>query len=136
MSARATPRRIDTHHHVVPPEFLVLSGDDYMTLPLMAIGGRGIISVVANEVPAEMTQLVEAAERGDFAAARRWHHKLLPLMQMNFVESNPIPVKFAMAAMGLCEEVYRLPMVPPSQASRAKILSVLKEFGLPVVAAA
>jgi 4-hydroxy-tetrahydrodipicolinate synthase len=121
---------------VVPPEFLVLSGDDYMTVPLMAIGGRGIVSVVANEVPAEMVQLVEAAERGDFTAARRWHAKLLPLMQVNFVESNPIPVKFAMAAMGLCEETYRLPLVPPSHASQAKILSVLREFGLPVVAAA
>ena len=121
---------------VVPSEFVILSGDDYMTVPLMAIGGRGVISVVANEVPAEMAQLVEAAERGDFAMARRWHDKLLPLMQMNFIESNPIPVKFAMAAMGLCEEAYRLPLVPPGQTSRAKILSVLKEFGLPVVAAA
>ncbi len=121
---------------LVPSEFLVLSGDDYMTLPLMAIGGRGVISVVANEAPAEFVQLVEAAERGDFATARRWHEKLLPLMQVNFVESNPIPVKFAMAAMGLCEEVYRLPLVPPAQASQAKILAILRDFGLPVVAAA
>jgi 4-hydroxy-tetrahydrodipicolinate synthase len=121
---------------VVPPEFLVLSGDDYMTLPLMAIGGRGLISVVANEVPAEMVQMVEAAERSDFATARRWHEKLLPLMQVNFIESNPIPVKFAMAAMGLCDEVYRLPLVPPGEASQAKILSVLRAFGLPIVAAA
>ena len=89
----------------VPPDFLVLSGDDALTLPLMAIGGRGIISVASNEVPAEMVQMVEAAERGDFAAARHWHDKLLPLMQINFVESSPGPVKFAMAAMGLCEEV-------------------------------
>jgi 4-hydroxy-tetrahydrodipicolinate synthase len=121
---------------VAPPEFLVLSGDDYMTLPLMAIGGRGVISVVSNEVPAEMVQLVEAAERGDFAGARRWHDKLLPLMQVNFVESNPIPVKFAMAAMGLCEETFRLPLVAPGAAAQAKILAVLKDFGLPVVAAA
>ena len=75
----------------VPPDFLVLSGDDALTLPLMAIGGRGIISVASNEVPAEMVQMVEAAERGDFAAARHWHEKLLPLMQVNFIESNPGP---------------------------------------------
>jgi 4-hydroxy-tetrahydrodipicolinate synthase len=119
----------------VPPDFLVLSGDDAIALPLMALGGRGVISVVSNEAPAEMVQMVESAERGDFASARRWHEKLMPLMQVNFVESNPIPVKFAMAAMGLCEEAYRLPMVPPRQASRERILAALKEFGLPVVAA-
>ena len=98
-------------------------GDDALTLPLMAIGGRGIISVASNEVPAEMVQMVEAAERGDFATARRWHDKLLPLMQVNFIESSPGPVKFAMAAMGLCEESYRLPMVPPKPASQEKILA-------------
>ena len=117
----------------VPPDFIVLSGDDAITLPLMAIGGRGIISVASNEAPAEMVQLVEAAERGDFAAARRWHEKLLPLMQINFVEANPVPVKFAMAAMGLCELSYRLPMVPPRPASQEKILGVLRDLGLPVV---
>ncbi|HEX5217718.1 MAG TPA: 4-hydroxy-tetrahydrodipicolinate synthase [Vicinamibacterales bacterium] len=117
----------------VPAEFIVLSGDDALTLPLMAIGGRGIISVASNEAPAEMVQMVEAAERGDFAAARRWHEKLLPLMQVNFCESSPGPVKFAMAAMGLCEEVFRLPMVPPRPASQDKVLAVMKEFGLPIV---
>jgi 4-hydroxy-tetrahydrodipicolinate synthase len=81
-----------------------------------------------------MSQMVEAAERGDFTTARRWHAALAALMQVNFVESNPMPVKFAMAAMGLCDEVFRLPMVPPSAASKEKILGVLKEFGLPVVA--
>ena len=121
---------------LVPREFLVLSGDDALALPLMAVGGSGVISVVANEAPAETVQLIEAAERGDFAAARRWHDKLLPLMQVNFVEANPVPVKFAMAAMGLCEEVYRLPLVPPRDTSQARILAVLREFGLPVVAAA
>lgn len=118
----------------VPPEFLVLSGDDALTLPLMAIGGRGIISVASNEAPAEMVQMVEAAERGDFATARHWHQKLLPLMQVNFVESSPGPVKFAMAAMGLCEEVFRLPMVPPRQSSKDKVLAVLRELGMPIVA--
>jgi len=120
----------------VPDDFLVLSGDDALTLPLMAIGGRGIISVASNEVPAEMVQLVESAEGGDFSAARHWHEKLLPIMQVNFIESSPGPVKFAMAAMGLCELSYRLPMVPPRPASREKVLAVLKELGLPVVAGA
>ncbi len=118
----------------VPDDFLVLSGDDALTLPLMAIGGRGIISVASNEVPAEMVQLVESAETGDFSAARHWHEKLLPIMQVNFIESSPGPVKFAMAAMGLCELAYRLPMVPPRPASKEKILGVLKDLGLPIVA--
>jgi 4-hydroxy-tetrahydrodipicolinate synthase len=119
--------------HLVPSDFIVLSGDDALTLPLMAIGGRGIISVASNEVPAEMVQMVEAAERGNFADARRWHDKLLPVMQVNFVESSPGPVKFAMAAMGLCEEAYRLPMVSPKPTSQEKVLAVLRAFGLPVV---
>ena len=119
----------------VRADFIVLSGDDAITLPLMAIGGRGIISVASNETPAEMVHLVEAAERGDFAQARRWHEKLLPLMQINFIESSPGPVKFAMSAMGLCEPSYRLPMVPPRPASQEKILGVLRDLGLPIVGA-
>jgi 4-hydroxy-tetrahydrodipicolinate synthase len=119
----------------VRSDFIVVSGDDAITLPLMALGGHGVISVASNEVPAEMVQMVEAAERGDFATARVWQNKLLPLMQINFVESNPIPVKFVMAAMGLCEEAYRLPMVPARDASRDRIVAVMKEFGLPLVAA-
>jgi 4-hydroxy-tetrahydrodipicolinate synthase len=114
----------------VPDDFIVLSGDDALTLPLMAVGGRGIISVASNEIPAEMSQMVEAAERGDFKAARALHHRLLPLMQINFVESNPGPVKAAMAAMGLLEENYRLPMVPPRPESREKILKVLRALKL------
>ena len=110
----------------VPDSFLVLSGDDALTLPLMAVGGHGIVSVASNEVPAEMSRMVEAAERNDFAAARALHARLLPLMMANFVESNPIPVKSAMASMGLLEEVYRLPMVPPAEASRAKIVQALR----------
>jgi 4-hydroxy-tetrahydrodipicolinate synthase len=111
---------------VVPDSFLVLSGDDALTLPLMAVGGHGIVSVASNEVPAEMARMVEAAERNDFAAARALHARLMPLMTVNFVESNPIPVKSAMASMGLLEEVFRLPMVPPSDASRAKIAQALR----------
>ena len=120
----------------VPANFIVLSGDDAITLPVMSIGGRGIVSVVSNEIPGEMVALVEAAERGDFVAARAVHHRILSLMQVNFVESNPIPVKFAMAAMGLCEPIYRLPMTPPSAASQQKILAALKDFGMPIVAEA
>jgi 4-hydroxy-tetrahydrodipicolinate synthase len=116
--------------HLVPPEFIVLSGDDAVTLPLMAIGARGVISVASNEVPAQMVQMVEAAERGDFAAARLLHDRLLPLMMINFVESNPGPVKAAMAAMGLIDDVYRLPMVPPRQDSRERINKVLKALDL------
>jgi len=114
----------------VPPDFLVLSGDDALTLPLMAVGGRGVISVVSNEIPKEMSEMVEAAERNDFAAARAIHNRIVGLMQINFVEANPGPVKYAMAAMGLLEEVYRLPMVSPKPESKAKIDAVLKELGL------
>ena len=120
----------------VPADFLVMSGDDALTLPLMAVGGRGVISVASNEIPAEMVQMVEAAERGDFTAARAVHTRILPLMLGNFVESNPGPVKFAMAAMGLCEEVFRLPMVSPRPASQQKVLDILKELGLPLAAGA
>jgi len=109
----------------VRKDFIVLSGDDALTLPLMAVGGHGVISVASNEAPAEMAQMVELAEKGDFAAARMLHASLMPLMQVNFVEANPGPVKAAMAAMGLLEEVYRLPMVAPKPASREKILQVV-----------
>jgi len=118
----------------VPDDFHILSGDDWMTLPLMAVGGRGIISVASNEIPAEMVQMVETAETGDFAGARRWFARLIDLMKVNFIESNPGPVKFAMAAMGLCEEVFRLPVVTPTPASQNRILAVMREFGLPIVA--
>jgi len=114
----------------MPAGFIVLSGDDAITLPLMAIGGRGIISVVSNEIPAEMVQMVEAAERDDFAAARAIHTRIMPLMQINFIEANPVPVKAAMAAMGLLEESYRLPMCPPRPESMEKIVRVLKELDL------
>ncbi len=114
----------------VPADFIVLSGEDAITVPMMAIGARGVICVVSNEVPREISKMVEAAERGDFAAARAIHQRLLPLMLVNFCESNPIPVKAAMAAMGLLEEAYRLPMVPPRQDSRARIHTVLSDLGM------
>ena len=116
----------------VSDDFLVLSGDDALTLPVMSVGGRGIVSVASNEVPAEMVRMVEAAEAGDFKTARRLHRELLPIMQVNFIESSPIPVKTAMAMMGLIEEVFRLPLVPPRPASRDRITQVLRDLGLPI----
>ncbi len=116
--------------HHVPERFNLLSGDDSITLPLIALGGRGVISVVSNEIPAEMTRLVEHCLRNDFPAARDLQRKYLPLMEINFVESNPIPVKAAMALMGLLEPVWRLPLVPPKAENLAKIRSVLESLGL------
>ena len=114
----------------VPPGFAVLSGDDAITIPLMALGGRGIISVASNEIPGEMTQLAQACLRGDFEAARRIQARFLPLMNVNFVESNPIPVKAAMALMGLLDPVWRLPMCPPAAANLTRIEKVLEAVGL------
>jgi 4-hydroxy-tetrahydrodipicolinate synthase len=116
--------------HQTPPEFIVLSGDDAVTLPLMALGGRGVISVVSNEIPAEMTQLARLCLAGDFAGARALQRKYLPLMEINFIESNPIPVKAALGLMGLLETVYRLPMVPPKAEHLARIEKVLESVGL------
>jgi 4-hydroxy-tetrahydrodipicolinate synthase len=116
--------------HQVPERFAVLSGDDSVTIPLMALGGQGIISVVSNEIPAEMTALAQACLKGDFAAARAVQRKYLPLMEVNFVESNPIPVKAAMALMGLLKPVWRLPLVAPQPASLARIEKVLQDVGL------
>jgi 4-hydroxy-tetrahydrodipicolinate synthase len=115
--------------HQVPESFNVLSGDDSITIPLVALGGRGIISVVSNEIPGEMTKLTQLAMAGDFAGARAMQRTWLPLMDVNFVESNPIPVKAAMAMMGLCEAVWRLPMTPPSHQNQAKIEAVLRAVG-------
>jgi 4-hydroxy-tetrahydrodipicolinate synthase len=114
----------------VPSDFLVLSGDDSITLPLVALGGKGVISVVSNEIPGEMTQLTQAALAGDYTLARSLQRRFLPLMEVNFVESNPIPVKAAMAAMGLLEPVWRLPMCPPSSSSLSKIEEVLAGLGM------
>ena len=113
-----------------PDGFSVLSGDDAFTLPLLALGARGVISVVANETPDAMAQLVDHAERGDFGAARAVHARLLPLMQVNFVESNPIPVKAALEIMGLAPAHYRLPLSPLAAASRGRIAAVLATLGL------
>jgi 4-hydroxy-tetrahydrodipicolinate synthase len=114
----------------VSEEFLVLSGDDALTLPLLAIGGRGVISVVSNEIPAEMKRLTQLALAGDFEGARQIHRRFHPLMEINFVESNPIPVKAAMAEMGLLEPSWRLPLVPPKPENRARIRAVLESLKL------
>lgn len=116
--------------HEVPSNFAVLSGDDSITIPLIALGGKGIISVVSNQIPAEMTALARTALKGDYEAARRLQRTYLPLMEINFVESNPIPVKAAMAEMGLLAPIWRLPMCPPSPANLEKIRTILKETGL------
>jgi 4-hydroxy-tetrahydrodipicolinate synthase len=116
--------------HQVPETFTVLSGDDAITIPLIALGGRGLISVASNQIPGEMTELVRAANHNDFAAAREIQRRWLPLMQINFVESNPMPVKWALSRMGLLDANYRLPMVPPSDLSKQKIEAVLDACGL------
>jgi 4-hydroxy-tetrahydrodipicolinate synthase len=113
-----------------PAGFEVLSGDDALTLAFMAHGAEGIISVAANQVPGPMHELCAACARGDFAAARLLHNRLLRLMNLNFVESNPIPVKASLALMGLCEESFRLPLCPPSETTRAALRSALAELGL------
>ena len=114
----------------VPDDFDVLSGDDSITLALAALGGRGVISVASNEIPGPMRELAQACLDGDFATARGLQKRWLPLMEVNFVESNPIPVKAALARMGLCEPVWRLPLTPPSPASMARIEQVLAQTGL------
>jgi 4-hydroxy-tetrahydrodipicolinate synthase len=114
----------------VPARFEVLSGDDAVTLALMALGAKGVISVVANQVPRPMHELTAACAAGDFAKARQVHNRLLKLMNLNFVESSPIPVKSALALMGLCEESYRLPLVPPSDDTRNRMREALRELEL------
>jgi 4-hydroxy-tetrahydrodipicolinate synthase len=115
---------------MVPDDFVILSGDDAITLPLFALGGRGVISVASNEIPAEMAKLCDLALQGDFAVAREIHTRYLPLMEVNFVESNPIPVKAALAKMGLLEPVWRLPLVAPGAGSMGRIQAVLETLGL------
>jgi 4-hydroxy-tetrahydrodipicolinate synthase len=115
---------------LVPDDFAVLSGDDAITLPLSALGGVGVISVVSNEIPAEMTSLVRDALNRNFTHARETHRRYLPLMEINFVESNPGPVKAALAMMGLIEPVWRLPLVSPATQNLAKIRGVLDSLHL------
>ncbi len=114
----------------VPAEFTVLSGDDALALPLIALGGRGVVSVASNEIPGPMTELIRFARAGDWPAARRLQFRYWPLFQMNFVESNPIPVKAVLARLGYCQEIYRLPLVPLSSGAREKLERALAAVGL------
>jgi hypothetical protein len=116
--------------NVVPEQFLVFSGDDAITLAVIALGGVGIISVASNEIPREMAEMTRAALHNDWDAARKMHRKYLPLMQANFIESNPLPVKAALAMMGKIEEVYRLPLLPMRRDTRSKLLKVIADVGL------
>ena len=113
-----------------PANFRVLSGDDAVTLPLIALGAEGIVSVASNEVPDLMSQMTERALEGNWTEARALHYRLLPLMEINFIESSPGPVKAAMAMMGLLEENFRLPLVPIQEQSRARIRAAITELGL------
>jgi len=116
--------------HYVPDTFLVFSGDDAITLPVISLGGVGIISVASNEIPKEMSDLTNAALKGDWQKARTIHRKFLPLMQANFIESNPMPVKAVLAMMGRIEEVYRLPMVPMKSDTRTKLQKIAADAGI------
>ena len=111
-----------------PADFAVLSGDDNLVYPLMALGGTGVISVASNLVPDRMVAMVGALLKGDWAAARRMHYELLPLFRAMFVETNPIPIKAALAMKGMILESYRLPMCPLAAKSREKLAAVLKEL--------
>jgi 4-hydroxy-tetrahydrodipicolinate synthase len=116
--------------NIVPPHFLVFSGDDSVTLPVISLGGVGIISVASNEIPREMAQMTRAALENRWDDARRLQRKYLPLMQANFIEANPMPVKAVLAMMGKIEEVYRPPMVPMRKDTRARLEKIAIEAGL------
>jgi 4-hydroxy-tetrahydrodipicolinate synthase len=116
--------------NAVPDDFAILSGDDAIALPLFALGGRGVISVASNEIPAEIVRLCQHGLRGEFEEARAIHRKYLPLMEINFIESNPIPVKAALALMGLLEPVWRLPIVAPKAENLERIRAVLQSLQL------
>lgn len=116
--------------NAVPEGFLVFSGDDAVTLPVISLGGVGIISVASNEIPKEMAELTRAALNGDWTTARKIQRKYLPLMQANFIESNPMPVKCVLAMMGKMEENYRLPMLPVKPETRTKLEKIARDAGL------
>ena len=116
--------------NAVSDDFLIFSGDDAVTLPVIALGGAGVISVASNEIPVEMGALTRAALANKWSDARHLHRKYLPLMQANFIESNPIPVKAVLAMMGRIEENYRLPLVPMKKDNRAKLEKIAQDLGL------
>jgi len=112
------------------PEFSVLSGDDNLTLPLLAVGGHGVISVIGNILPRETADMVHAALDGDWKRARELHYRLLPLARAAFIETNPIPIKEAMAMAGMIEPEFRLPMCPMADANRERLRAVLRQYAL------
>jgi 4-hydroxy-tetrahydrodipicolinate synthase len=116
--------------NAVPEHFLVFSGDDSITLPIIALGGVGIISVASNEIPREMAEMTRAALNNDWPTARRIHRRYLALMQANFIESNPLPVKAVLAMMGKIEEVYRLPLLPMRRDTRSRLQKIATEAGI------
>lgn len=122
--------RVSQLRAMVDREFCILSGDDSLTLPMMSVGAVGVISVVSNVVPREVADMVHAALKGDFERAGRIHVKLFPLFKDLFIETNPVPVKATLAMMGQIEEVYRLPLVPMSDANRAQLRRTLETLGL------
>jgi 4-hydroxy-tetrahydrodipicolinate synthase len=122
--------RVSQLRTLVDRDFCILSGDDSLTLPMMSVGAVGVISVVSNMLPRELTEMTHAALKGDFERAGRIHTKLFPLFKDLFIETNPTPLKAAMAMMGLCEETYRLPLVPMSDVNRAQLRKTLLALGL------
>ena len=113
-----------------PEDFAVYSGDDQIAFSVVALGGDGVISVVANQTPKLFSDMIRFCLAGDLENARKLHYKLLPLMNVNFIESNPIPVKASLAMMGMIEEVYRLPLVSPTDSTRTKLRKILSELEL------
>jgi 4-hydroxy-tetrahydrodipicolinate synthase len=122
--------QIDEILRLLPERFRVISGDDALTLPMIALGAVGVISVVSNVAPREIRAMVTCANAGDLVGARKIHRRLLPLMQVLFIEANPIPVKYALATMGMMPLAYRLPLVPPSAENQTKIKIILEELAL------
>jgi len=122
--------RVSQLRGMVDREFCILSGDDSLTLPMMSVGAGGVISVASNAIPREVTEMTHAALKGDFERAGRIHAKLFPIFKDLFLETNPVPIKAAMAMMGLIEESYRLPLVPMSDANRAQLKKTLQALGL------
>ena len=116
--------------NLVPETFLVFSGDDAITLPVIALGGVGIVSVASNEIPREMAEMTRASLANDWSTARALHRKYLPLMQANFIESNPLPVKAVLAMMGKIQEIYRLPLLPMRRDTRSKLQRIATDAGL------
>jgi 4-hydroxy-tetrahydrodipicolinate synthase len=116
--------------HAMPEHFLVFSGEDVLTLPVISLGGVGVISVASNEIPQEMAEMTRAALNNDWDRARQIHRKYLQLMQANFMESNPLPVKAVMSMMGKLEEVYRLPLLPMRRETRSRLQRIAVECGV------